>query len=174
MSLINDALKRAKDAQKKTPAVAPGPELRPAEPLPPAARGVGMVWPMTVILFVFVSCFFIFEMREKVSASQPKAEIVSTATAAPAPKPPAMIAAAPKPPVVARPAAPAVAAPVVVPDPGPKLQAVFFAPGHSTAIISGKTVRAGDSIKGFRVAAIGQNSATLTSRTQTNVMTLEQ
>jgi hypothetical protein len=56
----------------------------------------------------------------------------------------------------------------------PKLQAIFFVPGHSSAIISGKTVRAGDKVLGFRVAVIDRSSATLVSATQTNVMTLEQ
>jgi hypothetical protein len=55
-----------------------------------------------------------------------------------------------------------------------KLQAIFFAPGHSSAIISGKTVRVGTLLKGFRVTAISETSATLVSATQTNVMTLEQ
>jgi hypothetical protein len=62
----------------------------------------------------------------------------------------------------------------MVSAPSLKLQAIFYAPGHSSAIISGKTVHAGDTFKGYRVAAITQTSATLVSATQTNVMTLEQ
>ena len=55
-----------------------------------------------------------------------------------------------------------------------KLQAIFYAPGHSSAMINGKTVKTGDVYKGFRVTAITQTSATLVSATQTNVMTLEE
>ena len=170
MSLINDALKRAKDAQQKTRGIAPGPQLRPAEPFPPAARRIGIVLPLVVVLFVFLSWLIVLQMREKVSASQ--LDNKPAALVKPAPTAPLQTIAVskPKPPATGQP----VAAPVRAPDPGPKLQAIFFAPGHTTAIISGKTVRAGDSIKGFRIASISQNSATLVSRTQTNVMTLEQ
>jgi len=176
MSLINDALKRAKDAQQKTRGIAPGPQLRPAEPFPPAARRIGIVLPLVVVLFVFLSWSFVLQMREKASASQLPAENKPAAPLNPAPKAPLQTIAVSKPksPATAKPVAPPAVSPVNVPDPGPKLQAIFFAPGHTTAIISGKTVRAGDSIKGFRVASISQNSATLVSRTQTNVMTLEQ
>jgi hypothetical protein len=41
-------------------------------------------------------------------------------------------------------------------------------------MIGGRTVRAGDLVKGYRVAAITENSATLVSASETNVMTLEQ
>jgi hypothetical protein len=68
---------------------------------------------------------------------------------------------------------PAPASIVSAPEPVLKLKAIFYSPGHTTAIINGKTVKAGDVYKGFRVAAITQTSATLVSATQTNVMTLE-
>jgi hypothetical protein len=73
---------------------------------------------------------------------------------------------------VLKPAVAATNAPVI--EPTPKLQAIFFAPGHSTAILGGKTVHPGDVIKNFRVAAINQSSVTLFSRTQTNVLVLKQ
>ena len=41
MSMINDALKRAKDAQEKTRGTVPGPELRPIEPLPAGDKQFG-------------------------------------------------------------------------------------------------------------------------------------
>jgi hypothetical protein len=175
MSLINDALKRAKEAQQKTEAVAPGPPLRPAEPFPPAARRIGIVLPLVVVLFVFFSWLLVLQMRQKVLASQPKVENKPSARVSPAPKAPVQTttASTPRPPVTVTAAAIPPVAAVTVPDPQPKLQAIFFAPGHSTAIISGKTVRSGNSIKGFRVAAINQSSVTLVSATQTNLMTLE-
>jgi hypothetical protein len=174
MSMINDALKRAKDAQQKTPGAAPGPELQPLAPLSPSPRGIGMILPMFVILFVFMSFLFVWQTRQQVSATEPKAKSQSAAPANPAPKPVTIVMAAPKPPVALKPVVAATNAPVIAPEPAPKLQAIFFAPGHSTAILGGKTVRPGDVIKNFRIAAITQSSVTLFSRTQTNVLVLKQ
>ena len=50
MSLINDALKRAKQAQQSAPPPAtPSLQLRPLESQPPAARGSGLVVPVVPI-----------------------------------------------------------------------------------------------------------------------------
>jgi len=174
MSMINDALKRAKDAQQKNQDAAPGSELRHMEPLVPSPRGIGMILPMFIVLFVFMSFLFVWQTRQQVSATEPKAKIQPTTPANPAPRPVTVALAAPKSPVVLKPAVAATNAPVIAPEPAPKLQAIFFAPGHSTAIIGGKTVRPGDIIKSFRVAAITQSSVTVMSRTQTNVLVLKQ
>lgn len=174
MSMINDALKRAKDAQQKTPGAAPGPELQPLAPLSPSPRGIGMILPMFIVLFVFMSFLFVWQTRQQVSATEPKAKTQPAASANPAPIHPIVAVAAPKPVVVPKPVVAATNAPVIAPEPAPKLQAIFFAPGHSTAILGGKTVRPGDAIKNFRVAAITQNSVTVFSRTQTNVLVLKQ
>jgi hypothetical protein len=90
--------------------------------------------------------------------------------AAPVPRP-AIAVSTTQPSTNAKPAVVIAVAPVI--QPAPKLQAIFFAPGHSTAIIDGKTVRAGDAIRNFRVAAITQSSATVFSYTQTNVLVLK-
>jgi len=116
------------------------------------------------------------------AAAQP--ETAAPAAAVPETKPPVQPVAAPTPAPAPAPAASPVAvvekpaaAPVVsapAPAPALKLQAIFYSPGHSSAMINGKTVRVGDNFRGFRVAALTQTSATLVSATQTNVMTLEQ
>jgi hypothetical protein len=180
MSLVNDALRRAQDAQKKSQVTpAPGPQFRPAEPVASHKRGVGMMVPILIAVIAVGALILILQSRQKTEARQPMPE----------PKPAAPVVAAPETkPVVQSMAAtaPAQAAPVAVvekpapapvvsaPAPALKLQAIFFVPGHSSAMVSGKTVHVGDNFKGFRVAAITQTSATLVSATQTNVMTLEQ
>jgi hypothetical protein len=70
---------------------------------------------------------------------------------------------------------PAESAPAAViaenpPAPRFRLQMITFVPGHPSALISGRTVRLGDFVDGFRVAAITQSSATLVSATETNVL----
>jgi len=172
MSLVNDALRRAQDAQRKSQPPVPNPQFRPAEPVAPEKRGRGMLVPAVIAIVAIAGLILIFHGRQKTEARQ--------TTVDPKPAAPVVAVAETKPPIqqVATPA-PAPTAPMVAEKPAPapapvlKLQAIFFAPGHSSAIISGKTVRAGESFKGFRVASITQTSATLVSATQTNVMTLK-
>ncbi len=182
MSLINEALKRAKDAQQKTPPSAPGPQFRPPEPMPPQTRGLGLTVPLVIALFAVAGLVFVWVKQHKSGArksaveTRPATPAVAPVAAAPRANPPVHVAKpTPVAPVVATPA-PAVAPEPTVSAPAPelRLQAIFFSPGHSSAIISGKTVRVGNTLKGFRVAAITQASATLVSATQTNVMMLEQ
>src|ERR1035441_8400536 len=57
MSLINDALRRAKDTQQQTPAP-PSPNLpfRPVEPAPPSAgRGQGLLLPVALVVVALLS-----------------------------------------------------------------------------------------------------------------------
>lgn len=58
MSLINDALKRAKEAQQAAPVLPPAPPLRPTEPAPRLRRGVGLGLPValggTALLLLFL------------------------------------------------------------------------------------------------------------------------
>jgi hypothetical protein len=180
MSLVNDALRRAQDAQKKSQATpASGPQFRPAEPAAPQKRGLGIMVPILIAVIAVGALILILLGRQKTEARQPMPEPKPGApvVVAPETKPPvqpvAVTAAAPTAPVaiVEKPAPAPVAS---APPPTLKLQAIFFVPGHSSAMVSGKTVHVGDNFKGFRVAAITQTSATLVSTTQTNVMTLEQ
>lgn len=179
MSLVNDALRRAQDAQKKTQPTAPGPAFRPAEPAAPKKRRLEIVVPIFIASVAVGGLLLILQNRQKTEARQPIPEPARQTTAAvvaPETKPSVQPVAAPAPaaPVAVVTEKPASTPVVSAPAPQLKLQAIFYAPGHSSAIISGKTVHAGDTFKGFKVAAITQTSATLVSAMQTNVMTLEQ
>lgn len=182
MSLVNDALRRAQDAQKKNQPAPPGPQFRPAEPAPAQKRGMG-IWVATITVFAAIMAASIlwhgWLQTSPVHATvQPKpAEGVAPTVAVPETKPPVqtVVASTPAPitPVaVAETPAPAPVATASAPQ--LKLQAIFYSPGHSSAIINGKTVRVGDNFRGFRIAAMTQTSATLVSAMQTNVMTLNQ
>jgi hypothetical protein len=188
MSLINDALKRAKDAQQKSPpAAAEELQLRPATAAPAPKSNLGMLVPLVAAVCAIAVLLLVWQGRQKTAAREltvePKpvptpATSIAKPTAAPAVQPPPIVAAIPAPvvqvaqlkPALAPAPAPVVTAPVF----DLKLKAVFYTPGHPTAIINGKTVKVGTVIKGFRVAALTEGSATLVSATQTNVLTLEQ
>ena len=74
MSLVNDALRRAQDAQKKSQPVAPGPQFRPAEPAEPAKRSMG-IWVSTVIaMMAIVALILALENRRKAEAREPVAK----------------------------------------------------------------------------------------------------
>jgi hypothetical protein len=91
------------------------------------------------------------------------------------PKPASVAAPAPTPQKTSVSATPAIApAPTVVaPPPTPvKLQAIFYSPGRSTAMINGKTVAVGDALKEYRITTITPTSVRIISFTQTNVLTL--
>jgi hypothetical protein len=64
---------------------------------------------------------------------------------------------------------------VAPPLPAPlKLQAVFYSPTKPSAIVSGSTVGIGDKVRQFHVTAIGKDSVTLSSSTETRVLKLLQ
>lgn len=187
MSLINDALKRAKDAQQKSPPPAPGPQLRHMEPVQAPDRKT-ILLPLAIVVVVFLGVLLFWIGRRSTSPQKSivaEAKSVAPIEAAPEAKPAAPVVAAPVAVVSNIPTPPSIPPPSIAPAPEPvvavtppsppiKLQAIFFVPGHSSAMINGKTVHAGDTFKGFRVAAIDRTSATLISATQTNVMTLEE
>jgi outer membrane biosynthesis protein TonB len=185
MSLINDALKRAKEAQPKAAASAPGPQLRPVEPQQTAGRGIGITMPGVLAVLLLAGLLALWLARPK-SSAQPPLPVEAKAPAAP-------VAETPKLPVTpvhvstpsvapaalpaqkpATPAQPAVTAAAPAPEPALKLQMVSYIPGNPSAVISGKTVAIGETVKGFRVRAITATSATLVSATATNVLSLEQ
>lgn len=61
MSLINDALKRAKHAQPKRPPLAtPGPAMRPVEPVRRSDSGPGILMPLVLVALVGVGGFMIW------------------------------------------------------------------------------------------------------------------
>jgi hypothetical protein len=78
---------------------------------------------------------------------------------------------------VVTPPEPAVVVPVVPPapvKPALRLQGIAYSPVRPAAMISGKTLFIGDKTGEWRVVAIDQESATLVSAGQTNILTLPQ
>ena len=67
MSLINDALKRVKEAQRKAPPSAElGPQLRPVEPVPvPAHHGLGWLLPIALVVVALLTLLLLWELARK-------------------------------------------------------------------------------------------------------------
>jgi hypothetical protein len=169
MSLINDALKRAKNAQRENLPSSVSP-LRPVE-TQRRERDFGWTLPVAVILLIVVAVFFIALSTTRPAAKNVlavpvpiRSQAVET-VAVPAPNPPALAASAPvtPPPVVISPA-------VInkqVPQP-PRIQAIAYDLVNPWAIVSGKTVYVGDLVDGMRVTAISRNAVTLAGKGRTN------
>lgn len=187
MSQINDALKRAQNAQQSTPPPGHGPHLPPAAPDQAATRGIGLALPFAFVAIALLGLLLVWEIRHT-RAGQNTASTGSQVAAVATPAPensskPAAPEASPNP-------APAATAPTAVPPapqpamppapppaPAPpplKLQAVLFSGRNSTALINGKTVMAGDRVAEYHVSAINERSVTLISATRTNVLVLNQ
>jgi hypothetical protein len=196
MSLINDALKRAKQAHENLPPPPPTaavPQFRPVEPVPHhpgIAPGVLMLSALCVLLLLGLLISWVWVQRHssqagvvvQTAAPAPPAE---TAAVKPTPAPAAVAATPPPAPELApTPAAipipspePVVVVPVEAPPPPKpalKLQGIVYNPLRPAAMISGKTLFIGDKTGEWRVTAIDQESATLVSASHTNVLTLPQ
>jgi hypothetical protein len=198
MSLINDALKRAKQAPAPPPPT--GPHLRAAEPAQYARHSLGLLVPVSLAIVALLGLFFAWRLHQRQEVVKPVEVRAQTATVgvnhsaapdtavAPAPQPTPV----PPPPVSPPPAptetasapaatnSPASASSNTVstlepPKPAPlKLQVIVYRPGHASAMISGKTVFVGDRVGECRVVAIDKDSATLVGAGQTNVLSLDQ
>lgn len=195
MSLINDALKRAKQNQEANPPTTPPLEFRPVEP----AQGEGhrtsllLVGLSLVIVAIVGMCA---ALAWYVSQKKGPALLVE-ASANPQPSPRTNAPAKPaKPPVVVVepvPAAPSIAdgvesadtnaepaltATAVVAEPlksAPlKLQGIFFNPKNPSAVVNGRTVYLGERTGGFFVLAISPTSVTFANSTVTNVLSLSE
>jgi hypothetical protein len=154
MSLINDALKQARQSQQPNPPSGQ-PPLRPVEPAP--RRTGDWFLPLAVVVLAGVAAFFI-----GLALARHKPPTAAKATELSAAQPVAPAVAAPA--IVHVTNAPAVSNTVaVVPSvSGMKLQGVVYGE-KSWAIVDGKTVYVGDSVGGFRVKAISENGITLES-----------
>lgn len=175
MSQINDALKRALEAQRNKPATLEPPHFAGAVPAPGVTRGIGIIVPFFLVLAALLGLFLAWQLRQKqIAQNQPAADVSSSSSK---PASVANVSASIPPvsqPVVQKPVVsvptPTVAAPP--PPPAPKLQGIFFSARNPSAMISGETVMVGDKLNGWRVDAITQRSVTLVSPTQTNVLAL--
>jgi hypothetical protein len=167
MSLINDALKRARQSQQKNPPG--GPLLFPAEIK--TRGGIGWFLPTVIVALVVAAGIFIALALARRTPPSPVAaapaisatqQIVSTSISTPAPASNAPLAAS-----MTNAASTNKASisnsipPPPPPPPEPKLQGIIYDPAKPWAIVSGKTVYVGDFVSEFRVKEITKNSITL-------------
>jgi hypothetical protein len=202
MSLINDALRRAKVAQEQTPASA-NTELRfrsvDASVLPPKRKTGWYI--VGAILLVAVAAFVVFRFSSGPSGLKPNTVQARESFPLGAPasrRPEAASVTAPSPattplvpelPTTVPNATPTVPAPgsiaietnqppvvAVAPEPPkpaePKLQAIFFSPPNPSAMINGKTFYIGEKVGEYKLAAVDQATATLVGLGKTNVLAL--
>jgi cytoskeletal protein RodZ len=185
MSLINDALKRAKTQQQSSPN-APRVQFRPVEPArQPAKKNNTTIW-IAVVIIAGVIIGFVFRQltRENKTASPKEVKARESAPANPIPQqtaptaqvPPTATTASTTNSVKHDSSAQDIAATPIIqqeePKIVPKLQAVVFDPRRPSAIISGRSVFVGDRVNDLRVVAISQESVTLAGGGQTNVLVL--
>ncbi|HLP76105.1 MAG TPA: hypothetical protein VK327_04240 [Candidatus Paceibacterota bacterium] len=187
MSLVNDALRRAKQHTTQ-PIPAANLQLRPIEPAAEnTAHGTGK-FPLvfTVMGIVLVALVITGFLQAKSSNSipvqaatapvrqvkpaAPIASVKAPAIAAPAPSPVVEVKTIVSPPSNATTIAEA-PAPKALP---PKLQAIFFNNNRPSAMIDGRTVYVGNRIRDYRVAAITPNSAMLVSGATTNILSFQE
>lgn len=171
MSLINDALKRAKNAQQKDAAPSSVTPLRPVEPRR-EERNFSLFLPVLIILLVITAVFFISlslaDRTAKRIAAAPAVIVTQEVQAVEAPMP------LPDPNVVIGPAA-INTNPLPVPPPPPApvvVQGIVADPKQSWAIVNGKTVHVGDLVNGMRVTAIARSTITLAGKDGTNTLGL--
>jgi len=149
MSLINDALKRAKQTQQNQPPpnLPPLPPIEPP-PVPPASPGsIRWLWPPLIIVFAVAVCFWI-------GLSIARHSVTKTAIEPPpVPIPPVTAVSAWVTNAPVEPAPPQRVA-VVKPPAEPKLQGIAYSSTRPWAIVDGATVYVGDHVGEFRVKAI--------------------
>lgn len=176
MSLINDALKRAKQAQKDNPPPTPELQFRPVEPGQEHPRSplfaVGAV--IGLIAIISLGGLLLWVVAQKQEAGL---QVEAKAAAVPADPPPAPL---PVEPAIASGNSPEEAMTNTLPAveipkaPEFKLQGIFFNPRSPSAVVNGKTVYVGDKVSGFRVFAITPQAVSLANETATNVLSLSE
>jgi MSHA biogenesis protein MshK len=198
MSLINDALKRAKEAQ---PSNAPAPEPQaPMQPVDGKGRSVGLpiYFVPALVAIICGGGFFLWQgwnQTRRLAADSDAPTVVNAREASPLE--PADTGADASPPGIpvgrhfsldddapttasasaaARPPASAFAATEELPTFAGhtfKLQGIFYRLTNPSAVINSKSVFVGDTIANARVKAIDQQSVTLEYEGETKVLTLQ-
>jgi len=174
MSLINDALKRAKQTQQENPPPTPPLQFRPVEPTQEGHPRspliiVGAVLGLTLAVALGGSLIWVVAQQRSTSL---QVEARPITEAAPADPPPAPLLEEPA-------AAPAITPAEAITNALPavaelKLQGIFFNPRRPSAVVNGKTVYVGDRVSGFHVFAITPATVTLGTANQTNVLSLSE
>ena len=153
MSLINDALRRAKESQQQ---VSPPAFAAPLKPVEPEPRSNAFIWlaPLFVILLIVAAIFF----AGLAMAKRTVAQIVN----APEPAATQEVATAAEP-VVARPPAIETNTPVSVSaaEPLPHVQGIVYSQNKPWAILNGQSVFVGDHVGDYRVQEISKYAVTL-------------
>lgn len=183
MSLINDALKRAKKAQQENPPPTPDLEFRPVEPAQGHSRSslylAGAVLGLIVILGLGGLLVWVVTQQREASLPVEAKTLVPAVPVEVAPVPPPAVA---TPELAAPVSSPEEAmtntlpAAVVEPPPAPelKLKGIFFNPRRPSAVVNDRTVYVGDRVSGFSVLAITPETVTLGNTTETNVLSLSE
>ncbi len=172
MSLINDALKRASESDKKRPAQAPLP--LPMQPAAAAPRGDNAPWLLIVVaviaaLGLVVSCWLYLTSRNPappvaatISPTPVARPVVQSPASVPTPAPvvqkalPPLTTSAPIPIAAATPVqapAPLVAPPETFPT-NLTVKAIFYSKANPRALLNGQTVETGDKIGDVLITGI--------------------
>ena len=169
MSLINDALKRAKDAQQKDAPPSGVTPMRPVEPLR-EERNFSLFLPVLIILLVITAIFFISlslaDHTVKQIAAAPAMAVTQEVATVETPLPDPSV-------VIGRAAINTNPPPVPPPPPAPiNVQGIVADPVQPWAIVNGKTVHVGDLVNDMRVTAIARSTITLAGKDGTNTLGL--
>ncbi len=81
MSLINEALKRAREAQGQTPEPPPAPQLRPVEPAQQARHGLGLVLPAAFAIVALLVLLFAWQYAQRGGPARKTESAPSASTA---------------------------------------------------------------------------------------------
>ncbi len=201
MSLINEALKKARQAQPVA-STAATPALRPVEPAPHADNGGGLWLPLLIGVTLLTSGILLWQWFASGHVETVRARSTSAATLTPAALPVGQVKTpvevnapvpAPSPVPIPPVAADAKAAPtntlatltepsgtttnVAIADapkpPAYKLQGIIYRPKNPSAVIDGKLVFAGSRVGEAHVLLIEKDAVTIvTPAGQTNLLEL--
>ena len=179
MSLINDALKRATQAQPAVPP--PAQTSAPMEPaVPVRPPGTPAYFVPVLLVTLSLSCWFLVKAWDTRRSDKGESMLATTPRVVMARelRPPPEDTASPVPvPDSSAPDAAAAAtgnesAPLEPPKPAFKLQGIFYRPSRPSAVVNTKTVFIGDRIAGAKVKRITMDSVTLEIDGRTEVLTL--
>jgi cytoskeletal protein RodZ len=173
MSMINDALKRAKHTQQENPPPIPPLEFKPVDPAQEdhsrtpllILTAAGLVMVLAVLGGLVV--WGISQQRDAALQAQARAAVktpdpseIANPVVAPALSPEEALTNA----LPAESVAPA--------KPEPVLQGILFSSKNPSAVVDGRTVYVHDRVNGFKVQAITPTNVILADATQTNVLSL--
>ncbi len=155
MSLINDALKRAKQSQQPQQQ-APTPPLVPPVSAQSDGQG-GANWLFSVLLVALIIGASVL-LGLAFLPRKPMPQTTPSAVPAPSAQIPVPASVAVKPPAPATALAPTQSVAVVAPPPPAlKVQGIFYNSDRPQAIVNGRTVYIGDNVSGFQVKLISQD-----------------